>query len=236
MTDLEKPDRTAGLAPARIRQPNGPGESERPTRRAVERLRLVLPFLGRESVFLQAGGHDGQLIRAVAGHVRYVYGIAPPASAPAAAGLPANCDLLAADRASIPLADGRVSVAFSDMLLGSLGSDESVRHLREVVRVLVPGGVYVCRTPHHYAGPPGAGSSFRELAGRFGAAGFEHVGVRALLGGRPLPCPSWAVRAAEAALAVVPLRPRFGAITLVGWKDRCGRVRADLPAFTPLPA
>jgi hypothetical protein len=228
MTDTREHD-----SPEPLRPRNHPGESGP---RTVERLRLVRPFLGRESVFLQAGAHDGHLIRAVAGRVRFVYGIAPPACAPAAAGLPANSDLLTSDRARIPLADGRVSVAFSDMLLGNLGPDELGLHLREVARVLVPGGVYVSRTAHRCGGPPGVGSSFRELAARFRTAGFERVGVRALVRGLPLPCPPWAVRVAEAGLALVPLRPQFGAITVVGWKDRCGRVRDHCPAFTPVIA
>jgi SAM-dependent methyltransferase len=224
--------------------------------RAAEQLRLLRPFLSTDSVYLEIGAGDGFVTRTVARHVRFAYGVDVSDVIAASADRPANFAQLISDGTGIPVADGRVTVAFSNMLLEHLHPDDVDRHLREVVRVLAPGGVYVCRTPHRYDGPQDISQyfdrdatglhlkeySFRELADRFRAAGFAAVGVRARVKGRAVPCPAWAMRAAEAALGLVPyrarkrlcqstpLRPLFNCVTVVGRKDGRVPARRNIPA------
>jgi SAM-dependent methyltransferase len=213
--------------------------------RAVEQLPMIAPFLTPESVYLEIGAGDCHLTRTVARRVKFAYGLDVSDLIAASADRPANFDLLLSDGASIPLPGGRVTVAFSNMLVEHLHPDDFDRHLREVYRVLAPGGVYVCRTPHRYTGPQDISQyfdreatglhmkeyTFRELAARFRAAGFRSFGVRPRVKGRAVPFPAWAVRVAEATLGLLPhharrclcrsavLRPVFWAVTVAGWKD-----------------
>jgi SAM-dependent methyltransferase len=214
--------------------------------RTNEQLRLLGPFLPPETVYLEVGAGDCHLARTVAGRVRAAYGVDVSDLIAASADRPGNFELLLTDGTSIPLPDGRVTVAYSNMLVEHLHPDDFVRHLREVHRVLAPGGVYVCRTPHRFAGPTDISGyfdreatgfhlkeySFRELDERFRAAGFPEVGVRARVKGRAVSSPVRMVRAAEAALGLLPYRPRkalcrsallrplFTTVTVVARKGR----------------
>ncbi|HJZ60022.1 MAG TPA: class I SAM-dependent methyltransferase [Gemmataceae bacterium] len=223
---------------------------EQQTLRTAEQIGILRRYLTPQTVYLEVGAGDCSLTREVAGRVKFAYGV-DVTDLLGGSSRPANFELLMTDGATIPLANGLVSVAFSNMLIEHLHPDDFDRHLREVARVLRPGGVYVCRTPHRYTGPQDISQhfdaeatglhlreySFRELAARFRAAGFGSVGVRPRVKRRPIPFPAWAMRLSEAALGLLPsrtrkrvcrspfLRPLFGAITVVGWKDR-----RDLPA------
>jgi SAM-dependent methyltransferase len=157
---------------------------------------------------------------------------------------PANFKLLITDGTTIPLEANRVTVAYSNMLVEHLHPDDCVRHLQEVHRVLAPGGVYVCRTPHRFAGPTDISGyfdreatgfhmkeySFREVNRLFRAAGFGSVGVRARVKGKAIAVPFGLVRMTELALGLVPyrsrkalsrsalLRPLFSTVTVIARK------------------
>jgi hypothetical protein len=180
----------------------------------------------------------------VAGRVRFAYGVGELRDRSSTEKLPPNAELLVTDRPSIPLGDERVSVAFSDNLVGRLGPFELMRHLREVHRVLVPGGVYVCRTtrPSRVVHDPSPGAdqralkshSFEELTGRLAAADFWLFGTRSSFGRWSLASPPWLPAAVEWLIERVPFRVRrwlgrssavssmLGAITIVAWKDDLG--------------
>jgi hypothetical protein len=168
----------------------------------------------------------------VAGQVRFAYGANIGPATPADTAGPPNYERLLAGRTHLPLGDGRVSVVFADLPTEFLAPWEFNRHLREVSRVLVPGGAYVFHTARRgAASPDGAvpahghrGYTFGELAERFHAAGFDAVGVRIRVGGRYLSVPGWAVRLAEA----VRGRP-FDTVTVVAWKETRCLAYADLP-------
>lgn len=215
---------------------------EQQAARTAEQFRLLRPFLAPDTVYLEVGAGDCHLTRAVAGRVRFAYGVDVSDVISATAERPANFERLLSDGTGLPVADGRVSVAYSNMLVEHLHPDDFAQHLREVVRVLAPGGVYVCRTPHRFSGPQDISQyfdreatglhlkeyTFRELATLFRGAGFAAVGVRPRVRGRAVSFPSWAMRAAEAALGQMPhgarnalarspvFRPLFGAITVIG--------------------
>lgn len=226
---------------------------EQQAARAVEQLPLIAPFLNPRSVYLEIGAGDCHLTRTVAGRVGFAYGLDVSDLISTSADRPANFEFLLSDGSNIPLADGRVTVAFSNMLVEHLHPDDFERHLREVYRVLAPGGVYVCRTPHRYTGPQDISQffdreatgfhlkeyTFRELAARFRAAGFGSVGVRPRVKGRAVRFPAWAMRVGETALGLLPhaarhracrsglLRPLFGAVTVAGWKDAAPAARTS---------
>lgn len=214
--------------------------------RTAEQLRMVAPFLTPDAVYLEVGAGDCGLTREVAKRVKFAHAV--DVADLVTGDRPANFDLRLTDGTALPVEDGRVTVAFSNMLVEHLHPDDFAAHLREVYRVLAPGGVYVCRTPHRFTGPQDVSQffdreatgfhmkeyTFGELAARFRAAGFAGVGVRPRLKGRALPCPAWAMRAAEGVLGLFPygprkklgrspvLRPLFAVVTVVGRKAARG--------------
>jgi SAM-dependent methyltransferase len=221
--------------------------------RTAEQLRLLAEHLTPQAVYLEIGAGDGHLARTIARQVRFAYGVdvADLITGPR----PENFELLLTEGARIPVPNGRVSVAFSNMLVEHLHPDDFTQHLGEVYRALAPGGVYICRTPHRYTGPTDISQyfdetatgfhlkeyTFRELAKRFFAAGFDSVRARPRLKGRSLPFPAWAMRFTEAALGLLPhrtrrwlggtglLRPLFGSVTIVGRKGPPASVNPPTP-------
>ncbi|MCI0703403.1 MAG: class I SAM-dependent methyltransferase [Planctomycetia bacterium] len=214
------------------------------TARTNEQMRLLERFLTPETVYLEVGAGDCHLTRTVAGKVKAAYGVDVSDLISATDVRPANFDLLITDGTTIPLEASRVTVAYSNMLVEHLHPDDCVRHLQEVHRVLAPGGVYVCRTPHRFAGPTDISGyfdreatgfhmkeySFREVDRLFRAAGFESVGVCARVKGKTIATPTLLVRMAEWGLGLLPywprkalsrsalLRPLFSTVTVVARK------------------
>jgi hypothetical protein len=208
----------------------------------AECFRLLRPFLHRDGVFLQIGSGTASLARAVAGQVRFAYGtdLGPPADDDAG---PPNFERLHARRGYIPLGDERVSLAFDDLSAVDLGPVDLTRHLREVCRVLVPGGTYVFRpaAPDESATGYQGAYTFGELADQARAAGFATVGLRVRVGGWSLPVPIWTARVAGAFLGClsVPARRWLDRTALirgvsdpvvVAWKDSRCLVHDGLPA------
>ncbi len=217
---------------------------EQQAARTAEQFRLLEPFLAPETAYLEIGAGDCHLARTVAGRVSRAYGADVSDQIASSVDRPANFELLITDGSHLPLPTGATTVAFSNMLVEHLHPDDFVTHLIEVHRVLAPGGVYVCRTPHRFAGPTDISGYFDreatgfhlkeytagELAARFRAAGFARVGFRARLKGRAVAAPAWGVKLVEAGLAVfpyrarralsrsAPLRPLFATITVVARK------------------
>jgi SAM-dependent methyltransferase len=214
--------------------------------RTGEQFRLLGPFLSAESTYLEVGAGDCHLARTVAGRVAKAYGVDVSDLISATDERPANFELLITDGTSVPLADAQVTVAYSNMLVEHLHPDDFATHLREIHRVLAPGGVYVCRTPHRFAGPTDISGyfdqeatgfhmkeySFRELDTRFRTAGFRSVGIRARVKGKAIAAPTPLVRLAEVGLGILPyrsrkalsrsalLRPLFSTVTVVARKAR----------------
>ncbi|MBN9519682.1 class I SAM-dependent methyltransferase [bacterium] len=210
-------------------------------RRVEEQLRLLARHLARDRVYLEIGAGDCQLARVVAGRVRYAYGVDVSDVISATDARPPNFAFLLSNGTAIPAPDGCAGVAFSNMLVEHLHPDDFGSHLLEVARVLAPGGVYVCRTPHRFSGPQDISQffdrvatglhlreyTFAELTTRFRAAGFASVRIEVPLKRRLFRCPGRLFRLLEAALGHVPhslrtrlcrsvvFRPLFRTITVV---------------------
>jgi SAM-dependent methyltransferase len=68
-------------------------------------------------------------------------------------GCPENCELVLSDGSDIPVKKASVDVCYSKDLLEHLHPDDALLHLQSVYQALVPGGVYICRTPNALSGP-----------------------------------------------------------------------------------
>jgi len=167
------------------------------TQKAVQsQMTLLGRFLTPSTTLLEIGAGDCALSLAATGRVSMVYAldVSPTISRPQAP--PPNFRLLLSDGINIPLTDHSVTVAYSNQLMEHLHPEDAAAQVREVHRVLAPGGVYLCVTPHRMSGPHDISRRFdrvatgfhlkeytpMELTKLFRMAGFSRV--VAYLGGR----------------------------------------------------
>jgi SAM-dependent methyltransferase len=187
-------------------------------------------FLKPEDVVVELGPGRCYLAFALAAHVREVIGIDVSEVVSAATGRPANFRLLLGDGVHIPLANDSTDLVVSAQLMEHVHPDDAEEQLREIWRVLRPGGRYVCVTPNRLYGPhddsrfadnlPIVDGTFvatgfhlkeytnAELAALFRRAGFRRLRAYAGARGRYVPLPVPAVTLLERALRRIPVRVR----------------------------
>lgn len=135
------------------------------TARAVERqMRLIGPFLTRQSVFLELGPGDCTLASHVSTLVEQVYGVDVSAELSRGSPHPANFQLVLSDGCTVPVPSGSVDVAYSNQLMEHLHPDDAVEQLANIYTALTPGGVYVCVTPNRLSGPHDVSRGFDPVA------------------------------------------------------------------------
>jgi SAM-dependent methyltransferase len=188
------------------------------TVRVQRELHFLAPLLARDLVLLEIGAGDLALSRRLAGMVGEVHAV-DVASAIAVDESPAaNLHIYLTDGRGLPLPDGSVGLAYSNQLLEHLHPEDAIEHLREVFRVLEPGGRYLCVTPNALTGPWDISRMFsdtptglhlreysnRELMTLLGSAGFADV--RAVVPGRDMAreVPAWLFTIPERALLGLP--------------------------------
>jgi SAM-dependent methyltransferase len=116
-------------------------------------LQFLRRFLKPEHSFLEVGAGDCALALEVAAMVARVYAVDVSAKLTESITPPGNFELCISDGSSVAVTANSVDVAYSNQLLEHLHPDDAMRHLREIYRVLKPGGVYVCVTPNRLGGP-----------------------------------------------------------------------------------
>ena len=182
------------------------------TRRLVlSQLRLLRRFLRPDTCFLEIGPGDCSLSFAVAQVVRQVYAVDVSAVISAAAGRPANVQLILSDGTSVPVPQGSVTVAFSNQLLEHLHPDDALEQVRNIYHALARGGVYIGITPNALSGPHDVSKFFdrvptgfhlkeytnAELYDLFVDAGFAKVRAMLSVKGHSLLMPVVVCRVAE---------------------------------------
>lgn len=214
--------------------------------RTDEQLRLLRRYLSADTVFLEVGAGDCHLTLRIAEQVRWAYGVDVTDLISSSVQRPANFELVLSDGTSIPVPDGRVNVAYSNMLLEHLHPEDAIEHVREVFRVLAPGGVYVCRTPHRFSGPQDISRyfddeatgfhlkeyTFSDLRNLFFQTGFRDTSLLLRLKGRSFAFPRPVAHSVECLTGLMPMRlrkavarsrvmrPVFDTVTIVGHKGR----------------
>jgi len=139
------------------RVPNHPQWTKRGTERRetvlAGQLRLLQPFLTTETAFLEVGAGDCALTLAVAPLVRKAYAL--EVTEELTRGLPPteNFQLLLYNGIDVPLPDHSIDLAYSFQLIEHIHPDDVFDQLRELYRVLKPGGIYYCITPNRLSGP-----------------------------------------------------------------------------------
>jgi SAM-dependent methyltransferase len=130
-------------------------------------LRRLWPFLHKDATFLEIGAGDCALSFAVAGIVNRVYAVDVSETITALDGCPPNFELVLSDGIDVPVPPGTVNVAYSNQLMEHLHPDDALEQLQNVLRTLVPGGIYLCATPNRLGGPTDVSRSFDRTATGF---------------------------------------------------------------------
>lgn len=182
------------------------------------------PYLRAGLTFLEVGAGDCALSARIAEQAQHVYAV--DISDQHQGTLPANVQVVITDGRRIDVPSQSVDLAFSDQLMEHLHPDDAIEQLREIHRVLKPGGAYLCVTPNRVYGPSDISAFFDdeprgfhlkeytlpELCALFAQAGFptSHVYIGAR--GRFVRCPGGFVRLAERLLMAMPaaIRRRLG--------------------------
>jgi SAM-dependent methyltransferase len=129
--------------------------------------RFLRRFLHSDAGFLEVGAGTCAVALAAASVVRNVYALEVSAEVTKHIEQPENFELLIFDGISMPLGDECVSVAYSDQVVEHIHPEDIVDHVRNVYRVLKPGGIYICITPNRLNGPHDVSRYFDEVATGF---------------------------------------------------------------------
>jgi SAM-dependent methyltransferase len=185
-------------------------------------LYFLAPLLGAELTFLEVGAGDLALARRVAGMVREVHAVDVAAEITNIEHTPANLHVALTDGRHLPLPDESVALAYSNQLMEHLHPDDAVEQVRDLFRVLRPGGAYLCVTPNRLTGPWDVSRMFsstpqglhlreysnRELAALLREVGFQKVHAVAPTGRAARPVPAALFTTLERALEALPPRAR----------------------------
>jgi len=140
------------------RVPDHPRLTRRETPEASEQkvagqMRLLRPFLSKESVVLEFAPGDCRLASAVARETRKVYGVDISDQRAVNEESPPNLELIVYDGYELGLSPAGADVVFSYQFVEHLHPEDVDPHFTLARRMLKPGGVYVLDTPHRHSGP-----------------------------------------------------------------------------------
>jgi SAM-dependent methyltransferase len=218
--------------------------------RVDRELYFLAPLLHDELALLEIGAGDLALSERLAGLVGEVHAVDVASEIASGQPIAANLHIHLTDGRHLPLGDESVGLAYSNQLMEHLHPDDALEQLREIFRVIAPGGHYLCVTPNALTGPWDISRLFsstptglhlreysnRELVALFGDAGFEYLRVVVPAGAnaRSLPvalftAPEWALQAlaprARRALLCGPWRKPLNSIRLLARKPEPRRRR-----------
>jgi len=150
-------------------------------RRFVE---IEMGLLGRHlkpgSTFMEIGCGDCSLSFEAAKHAGRVYGVDVSRAITAEDAVPGNFELVISDGIGIEVPPASVDIAYSRQLLEHLHPDDAKEHVEGVYRALKKGGVYICITPHRYAGPHDISRFFERRASGFHLHEYTHAEIVAM--------------------------------------------------------
>jgi SAM-dependent methyltransferase len=201
-------------------------------------LYFLSPLLDKEVTFLEVGAGDLALSRRVAGIVREVYAVDVAAEMTGTNHAAANLHIALTDGRHFPLPDDSIALAYSNQLMEHLHPDDAAEQVRDLFRVLRPGGAYLCVTPNRLTGPWDVSRMFsstptglhlreysnRELVALLRGVGFEEIHAVVPAGRSARQVPVALFTRVERALEALPPRARH-AFLRGPWRKALNSVR-----------
>jgi SAM-dependent methyltransferase len=136
-------------------------------KKVSHQLGFIRRFLDRDTVFLEIGAGDCALSLAVIRFVKKVYALEVSAEITKSLRCPQNFELILFDGFNIPLPVNSVNVAYSDQVMEHLHPDDALEQLKDIHRILVDHGIYICVTPNRLSGPYDISKHFDVVASGF---------------------------------------------------------------------
>lgn len=189
--------------------------------REIEReARVVEHFAGAGATIMEIGAGDCALSHRLATRAGRVIAVDVSKTVTSAARRPANVELLLTDGCEIPAPPSSVDVAYSNQLLEHLHPEDAEQQVREVLRALRSGGVFICITPPGLTGPHDISRDFddhptgfhlkeystAEVVALFRGAGFPRVAALLVIRGRAFAFPARPLAILENLLSTLPSR------------------------------
>lgn len=185
---------------------------------------MVGRFLRPHIRFLEVGPGDCALSLKVSPMVEQVFAVDISTIITGHASVPANFKLVLSDGCDIPLPADSIDVAYSNQLMEHLHPDDAREQLRNLYKVLKPGGRYVCVTPNKVNGPWDVSYccdeqargfhlreySLSELVRLFREVGFRKLSAYAGARGHYIRFPIYLIVALEYFLSLLPFHIRSG--------------------------
>jgi len=133
-------------------------------RKVAAQMRCLSKFLSPEYSFLELGPGDCQLSFEVAKYVEKVYAIDVSERITKNLKQPGNFQLILSGGQSVNVPPRSVNVAYSNAFIEHLHPDDTLEVLQGIYNALIPGGIYICFTPHRFAGPCDVSRYFDNVA------------------------------------------------------------------------
>jgi len=143
-------------------------------RAVAAQVKILSRFLTPETTFLELGPGDCMLSFEVAKRVQKVYAIDVSDEITKSFEQSPNFELILSDGSSIDVPSGSVDVAYSNQLMEHLHPEDAVDQVRGVYNALIPGGIYICITPHRFSGPHDISRYFDDVATGFHLKEYTH--------------------------------------------------------------
>ena len=179
-------------------------------------------FVRADSIFLEVGPGDGLLSFEMAKYLRKVYAIDVSEVITKQAEFPSNFELKLSDGSSVDIPAETVDVAYSNQLVEHVHPEDVIFQLQGIYQALVPGGIYICITPHRFGGPYDVSRFFDkeakglhlreytngELRNLLIEAGFSNVYCPKKIRGKEIRFPLWPAISLETFIKPFPHRSR----------------------------
>ena len=149
-------------------------ERESRKRSVAAQVKILSSFLTPEATFLELGPGDCLVSFEVAKRVRKVYAIDVSDEITKSFEQSPNFELILSDGSSIDVPSESVDVAYSNQLMEHLHPEDAVDQVRGVYNALIPGGIYICITPHRFSGPHDISRYFDDVATGFHLKEYTH--------------------------------------------------------------
>lgn len=130
----------------------------------ASQLRLLSGFLKRETVFLEIGPGDCQLSFEIAKRVKKVYAIDISEEITKGSQRPKDFELILSSDINMDIFNQNIHVAYSNQVMEHIHPNDALGQLQGIYKALIPGGVYICVTPHRFTGPHDISAYFDHIA------------------------------------------------------------------------
>lgn len=127
----------------------------------------IKPFLKPDISYLELGAGDCSLAKEVSRYVRKVYIGEVSTEMTDRSEFPKNFEFIKTNGRTIDLPKSSVHVVYSHHLVEHIHPEDAIEQLKSILRVLKPGGAYICVTPNRLSGPHDISKYFDEEAKGF---------------------------------------------------------------------